>query len=71
MKIYILAAIIAVSPTFSYAAREIPITNKTTGYFYHLKKMTPLRFACNGQYSSCEKDTDCCSGFICISKKCE
>jgi hypothetical protein len=80
MKVYILAAIIAASSTLSNAAESPTLSNaaemlastKTTNYFH--EKMTPrpaLRLVCVGKNKGCEKDADCCGGFICISKKCE
>ncbi len=76
MKVFILAAIIATSPTLSNAAgmADMPVPTKTLSYFHHLKKMTPRRSAgllCGGQYAKCESDSDCCAGWVCISKQCQ
>lgn len=71
MKVYILAAIIAASPTLSYAAPGTPAPSKLASYFQHLKKMTPRPIACGGKGAKCEGDSDCCVGWVCISKECQ
>jgi Dickkopf N-terminal cysteine-rich region/Ion channel inhibitory toxin len=74
MKVYIFAVIIAVTFPALSNATEAPPPSKAIKYFYRLANMTPrppVVLACNGQYSSCTQDSDCCAGYVCISKKCE
>jgi hypothetical protein len=79
MKVYILAAIMAISPTLSNA-ETLPTSTETTSYvhqilnsYYHHIKMTPrtpLLFACKADHTNCKQDSDCCNT-LCIGNKCE
>jgi hypothetical protein len=66
MKVFILAAIIAISPTLSNAA-DMP------RHFQHSKKMTPRESPkplCTANKGACTKNADCCELF-CNQNICE
>uniref|UniRef100_UPI00372D0536 Dickkopf N-terminal cysteine-rich domain-containing protein n=1 Tax=Xanthobacter autotrophicus TaxID=280 RepID=UPI00372D0536 len=45
--------------------------NYTSGPKSNSTRSNNIMLACKSQHSTCKQDSDCCSGYICISLKCE